>query len=57
MTGIRCTLSDAGSTYGTQVNGAPLKGETDLKAGDVFMLLRVATSGSRRGQRMLPRTA
>ena len=36
VSGARCTLSDAGSSYGTQVNGTSLKGETDLKAGDVF---------------------
>src|SRR5437016_3043165 len=36
VAGSRCSLSDAGSTYGTQVNGTSLKGETDLKAGDVF---------------------
>ena len=36
VSGTRCTLSDAGSTYGTQVNGSPLKEETELKAGDVF---------------------
>jgi adenylate cyclase len=36
VAGPRCTLSDAGSTYGTQLNGTTLKGEADLKAGDVF---------------------
>jgi adenylate cyclase len=36
VTANRCTLSDAGSSFGTQVNGAALKGETALKAGDVF---------------------
>ena len=36
VVGSRCTLSDAGSTYGTQLNGAPVKGEADLKEGDVF---------------------
>jgi pSer/pThr/pTyr-binding forkhead associated (FHA) protein len=34
--GPRCTLADAGSTYGTQLNGTILKGEAELKAGDVF---------------------
>jgi adenylate cyclase len=36
VTGNRCTLADAGSSYGTQLNGAPLKGEAELKAGDTF---------------------
>ena len=36
VTADSCTLSDAGSSFGTQVNGAPLKGEATLKAGDVF---------------------
>lgn len=34
--GGRCLLADAGSTYGTYLNGAPLTQETPLKAGDVF---------------------
>ena len=36
VTANRCTLSDAGSSFGTQVNGTALKGEAELKAGDVF---------------------
>jgi adenylate cyclase len=36
VAGTRCLLSDAGSSFGTQVNGAQLKGEVELKAGDVF---------------------
>jgi len=36
VSGDRCTLSDAGSTYGTHLNGAPLTGEAPLKAGDTF---------------------
>ena len=32
----RCLLSDAGSSYGTYLNGAALTGETELKAGDTF---------------------
>jgi pSer/pThr/pTyr-binding forkhead associated (FHA) protein len=36
VTGDRCTLADAGSTYGTQLNGTVLKGEAALKPGDVF---------------------
>jgi adenylate cyclase len=31
-----CTLSDAGSTYGTQLNGVPIKGDVPLKSGDAF---------------------
>jgi adenylate cyclase len=34
--GGRCFVSDAGSTYGTFVNGAPLVGEAEIKAGDSF---------------------
>ena len=34
--GETCLLSDAGSTYGTQLNGVLLKGEAPMKAGDVF---------------------
>lgn len=34
--GDRCTLADAGSSYGTQVNGSPLAGEIPLAAGDTF---------------------
>jgi adenylate cyclase len=36
VAGSRCLLSDAGSSFGTQVNGAQLKGEVELKAGDAF---------------------
>jgi adenylate cyclase len=36
VAGGRCSLSDAGSSYGTQVNGVALAGEAELKAGDVF---------------------
>ena len=36
VAGSRCILSDAGSSFGTQVNGTTLKGEADLKTGDVF---------------------
>jgi adenylate cyclase len=36
VTGDRCTLSDAGSTYGTHLNGVSLTSETPLKAGDTF---------------------
>jgi adenylate cyclase len=36
VAGTRCLLSDAGSSFGTQVNGAQLKGEVELKAGDAF---------------------
>ena len=36
VTGDRCTLADAGSTYGTQLNGTVLEGEAELKPGDVF---------------------
>ena len=36
VTDGRCTLSDAGSSFGTQVNGTQLKGEVELKPGDVF---------------------
>ena len=36
VAGDRCMLSDAGSTYGTQLNGVVLKGEAQLKAGDTF---------------------
>ena len=36
VTGERCTLADAGSSFGTQVKGTPVKGEVELKAGDIF---------------------
>jgi adenylate cyclase len=32
----RCLLSDAGSSYGTYLNGAPLTGEAELHGGDTF---------------------
>jgi len=34
----RVFLSDAGSTYGTLVNGVPIKGEHELKSGDSFVI-------------------
>ena len=34
--GDACLISDAGSTYGTQLNGVLLKDEAPIKAGDVF---------------------
>lgn len=34
--GDTCLISDAGSTYGTQLNGVLLKGEAPIKSGDVF---------------------
>jgi adenylate cyclase len=40
--GETCLLSDAGSTYGTYLNGAPLTGETELNNGDVFQCGAVA---------------
>jgi adenylate cyclase len=40
--GATCTLSDAGSTYGTQLNGSPLRGDAELKAGDTFQCGAVA---------------
>jgi adenylate cyclase len=42
VAGATCTLWDTGSTYGTRVNGTPLKGEADLKTGDVFTCGAVA---------------
>ena len=36
VTGGRCTLSDAGSSFGTQINGTQLRGEAELRPGDVF---------------------
>jgi class 3 adenylate cyclase len=45
VTNGRCTLGDAGSTYGTQLNGAPLRGEAQLESGDVF---QSCSSSSRR---------
>ncbi len=36
VAGGRCLLSDAGSSYGTYLNGRPLVGETELKGGDTF---------------------
>jgi adenylate cyclase len=38
----RCLVSDAGSTYGTYLNGSPLSGEIELKAGDTFQCGAVA---------------
>jgi adenylate cyclase len=32
----RCLLSDAGSSYGTYLNGAPLTAEAELRRGDTF---------------------
>jgi adenylate cyclase len=32
----RCLLSDAGSSYGTYLNGRPLVAETELQGGDTF---------------------
>jgi adenylate cyclase len=34
----RVYVSDAGSTYGTLVNGTPITGETELSAGDTFTI-------------------
>jgi adenylate cyclase len=36
VVGSLCLLSDAGSTYGTVLNGTPLKGEAQLRSGDSF---------------------
>jgi adenylate cyclase len=36
VTGERCLLSDAGSSYGTYLNARPLTAETELAAGDTF---------------------
>ena len=38
----RCLLSDAGSTYGTMLSGAAVKGEVELKPGDTFQCGAVA---------------
>jgi len=44
LAGGLCVLSDTGSRYGTELNGAPLSGETALKAGDVFRCGQVTLS-------------
>lgn len=36
VAGPACTLADAGSTFGTALNGTALKGEAPLKSGDSF---------------------
>ncbi|HSL23102.1 MAG TPA: adenylate/guanylate cyclase domain-containing protein [Vicinamibacterales bacterium] len=41
VSGDRCFLSDAGSRFGIRVNDAPLEGERELVAGDVFTLGQV----------------
>src|SRR5918995_837359 len=40
--GDKCLLSDAGSTYGTQINGVPVQGEIQLNSGDTFQCGAVA---------------
>jgi pSer/pThr/pTyr-binding forkhead associated (FHA) protein len=42
VAGDTCLLSDAGSTYGTQLNGATVRGEVQLKSGDTFQCGAVA---------------
>ena len=32
----QCLLSDAGSSYGTSLNGTPLRGEVEIRGGDTF---------------------
>src|SRR5262245_44677243 len=38
LTEGRVFVSDAGSTYGTLVNGKPITGEHELKSGDSFVI-------------------
>jgi len=38
LTNGKVFVSDAGSTYGTLVNGVPIKNEQELKAGDTFVI-------------------
>lgn len=40
----RCFVRDAGSRFGTLVNGAPLSGEAELRAGDTFTVGQAAMS-------------
>src|ERR1044071_5724656 len=40
--GGRCFVSDAGSSYGTYLNGARLTIETEMRGGDVFQCGAIA---------------
>lgn len=48
LEGGRCLLSDAGSRYGTELNGVSLPSETTLKAGDVFRCGQVSLTVEQR---------
>jgi adenylate cyclase len=40
----RCVLADAGSRFGTILNGAPVVGRADLRVGDIFQCGQIALS-------------
>ena len=40
--GARCLIADAGSSYGTYLNGARLTAETEIRGGDVFQCGAIA---------------
>jgi adenylate cyclase len=46
--GGRCFVADAGSRYGTRINGAPLVGESELAAGDVLTVGAIAITVEQR---------